>query len=40
MLERILAGDYQGEYEKQQNSGSYYPRGFEATFGAQSYFLI
>ena len=29
MLERIVAGDYHGEYLPDRNSGSYYPKGFE-----------
>ncbi len=29
MLQRIIAGDYRGEYSVDPKSGSYYPRGFE-----------
>jgi selenocysteine lyase/cysteine desulfurase len=29
MLERVLCGDYAGEYRVHERSGSYYPKGFE-----------
>ena len=39
MLERIVRGDYRGEYIEEQSSGSFYPRGFDP-HSARKYFLI
>jgi len=39
MLERIIGGDYRGEYIEEQSSGSYYPRGFDP-HSARKYFLL
>jgi selenocysteine lyase/cysteine desulfurase len=29
MLQRVVAGDYRGDYQVEEQSGSYYPRGFD-----------
>ena len=39
MLERIISGDYRGEYVEEPASGSYYPRGFDP-HSARKYFLL
>ncbi len=40
MLQRILAGDYQGEYEAHLGSGTYYPRGFNPESLRDQYFTF
>ncbi len=39
MLERIVSGDYRGEYVEEPASGSYYPRGFDP-HSTRKYFLL
>ena len=39
MLERIMRGDYRGEYLEELSSGSYYPRGFDP-HSVRKYFLL
>lgn len=40
MLERILAGKYQGDYEAHLGSGTYYPRGFDPESLRDKYFMF
>jgi cysteine desulfurase/selenocysteine lyase len=39
MLERVISGDYRGEYVEEPGSGSYYPRGFDP-HSVRKYFLL